>query len=83
MDKGNGVTHYNVYEQWPTPHADNVLLCWNKLREFVQTGSIEINGDSLQVAAVVACARYINLMLASDYTDAKMTCTDIAVTPKL
>ncbi|KAM3499738.1 hypothetical protein MY10362_007019 [Beauveria mimosiformis] len=58
MAKINGVVPNGVDKQWPTPHTDNLLLSWNKLRQLVRDGSFEINGDSLQVAAVVATARH-------------------------
>ncbi|KAM3539093.1 hypothetical protein ARSEF1564_007982 [Beauveria bassiana] len=58
MAQSNGVVPSGINKRWPTPHTDNLLLSWNKLRELVRDGSFEINGESLQVAAVVATARH-------------------------
>ncbi|KAB8257989.1 phenylalanine ammonia-lyase [Aspergillus pseudonomiae] len=48
---------YDVHNQWPTPHAHQALQSWARLNSYTKAGTIQIDGKTLDVAAIVAIAR--------------------------
>jgi phenylalanine ammonia-lyase len=59
MEKMNHHLTFDVRDQWPTPHARQALKSWSRLNQLVKEGSVSIDGESLDVAAVVAIARLV------------------------
>ncbi|KAJ6087297.1 hypothetical protein N7467_006211 [Penicillium canescens] len=58
---------YDVNHQWATPHAEQTLNSWSKFNKHIKAGSILIDGQSLDVASVVAVARNgVKLALKED-----------------
>ncbi|KAJ5188094.1 Phenylalanine ammonia-lyase [Penicillium cf. griseofulvum] len=61
------VLAYDVNHQWATPHAQHTLNSWSELKKHVEAGTISIDGQSLDVASVVAIARNgVKLALKED-----------------
>jgi hypothetical protein len=51
---------YDIHHQWPTPHAKQALQSWSKFNSHIKAGIIQIDGQTLDLAAVVAVARLIH-----------------------
>lgn len=59
MGSGFPERKYDIHHQWPTPHAKQALQSWSKLNSYIKSGTVHIDGKSLDVAAVVAIARSV------------------------
>ncbi|KAJ6125080.1 hypothetical protein N7471_012397 [Penicillium samsonianum] len=58
---------YDIDHQWPTPHASKALQSWGKLNSHIKTGTLQIDGSTLDLAAVVAVARNgVHVALSED-----------------
>ncbi|KAJ5449759.1 uncharacterized protein N7458_006208 [Penicillium daleae] len=58
---------YDIHHQWPTPHAKQALQSWSKFNSHIKAGIIQIDGQTLDLAAVVAVARNgVRLALSED-----------------
>jgi phenylalanine ammonia-lyase len=49
---------FDIGHQWPTPHAQSTLKSWARLNKLIKAGSIDLDGESLDLASVVAIARF-------------------------
>ncbi|KEQ86793.1 phenylalanine ammonia-lyase [Aureobasidium pullulans EXF-150] len=57
----NGSTdslEYDVHKQWPTPHAQQAVKTWSRLNKLLTQRLVQIDGESLDIATVIALARY-------------------------
>jgi hypothetical protein len=41
----------------PVPHKDETLKSWDKIDSLVKKGAVEVDGETLDIASVVAVAR--------------------------
>jgi phenylalanine ammonia-lyase len=41
----------------PVPHKDETLKSWDKIDSLVEKGAVEVDGETLDIASVVAVAR--------------------------
>lgn len=62
MEKTNHHLTFDVRDQWPTPHAQTALNSWSRLNQLAKEGSVSIDGESLDVASVVAIARLVEFI---------------------
>lgn len=61
---------YDIHHQWPTPHARQALQSWSKLNSHIKSGTVHIDGKTLDVAAVVAIARSVPQISVLDMGEA-------------
>ena len=50
---------YDVQDVRPTPHLKQIVETWSRVNSLTKSGSVTINGESLDVASVVAVARLV------------------------
>lgn len=60
-DVGHTV-EYDVYAEWPTAHAQHTVQSWRRANQLAQTKTVSIDGNSLDIATVVALARLVNCL---------------------
>jgi phenylalanine ammonia-lyase len=59
MEQTDSHLTFDVRDHWPTPHARQALKSWSRLDQLSKEGSVSIDGESLDVASVVAIARFV------------------------
>ncbi|KAK0715234.1 L-Aspartase-like protein [Lasiosphaeris hirsuta] len=53
-----GALKFDLYEQWPNPHAQKTWETLAHLKKLAKSGTVTIDGTALDAASVVASARY-------------------------
>ncbi|OIW34307.1 phenylalanine ammonia-lyase [Coniochaeta ligniaria NRRL 30616] len=54
----NGTLKFDVHKRWPTPHAQRSWETLANLKRLAKDGTVTIDGTTLDIASVVASARY-------------------------
>ncbi|KAI0521699.1 phenylalanine ammonia-lyase [Xylaria bambusicola] len=58
MENQRASLTYDLHQKWPTPHAKQALVSWSRTKTLVKAGFITIDGESLDIASVVALSRH-------------------------
>jgi hypothetical protein len=48
------------------PHLNLTYRTWERIQKLLRAGEVEINGHDLDIASVVAVAKYVSIFLAGE-----------------